>query len=241
MLTFLTVYEHNIHTQHKIIVNYDYIPYLNKGGVLMDTNNIEIHGITPQSEFPNYPQHYPSTQICQIDKLFLACQHDIQRILKIIVTVTISSFKVINTPIGKKVVVQGIKHIKVISSVEKQCHCTHSACFDIPFCLFIRLKDFNTAIEKIGIVVEDISVECLENQFLLVSIIIFAYPIFKCESKPNPHGSCNTCKQLYNYNEVDSATQKEHHHGNQSNHSLCPVCHQKLIGPHTYQSYSDDQ
>lgn len=74
----------------------------------MNTNNIEILGITPQSEFPNFPPHYPSSQICQIDKLFLACQHDIQKILKVIVSVTICSFKIIDTPIGKKVVVQGI-------------------------------------------------------------------------------------------------------------------------------------
>lgn len=229
----------------------------------MITNNIEIIGITPQSEFPHCPPHYPCSQICQIDKLFLACQHDIQKILKVIVSVTICSFKVINTPIGKKVVIHGTKHIKVISSIDKQCHCTHSACFDIPFCLFIRLKDFETEIAKIGTIIEDISVESLKNQFLLVSIVIFAYPVFKHATKqdlpdglisPNPSDkiicSCGkiphcppinySCNMPCNYYETAPAEHKQCHHDSPSYPSICPVCHQSIIGSHTYQGYTDD-
>ncbi|MBP2629121.1 MAG: hypothetical protein H6Q68_3832 [Firmicutes bacterium] len=235
----------------------------------MDTNNIEILGITPQTEFPNFSPHYPCSQICQIDKLFLACQHDIQKILKVIVSVTICSFKIINTPISKKVIVQGLKHIKVISSIDKQSHYTHSACFDIPFCLYINLKASNSTITKIGTIIEDISLQCLKNQFLLVSIIIFAYPVFKhehmqdspdyhniyhnqydkvtCNCNKIPHDSypCppvnyNACNTPCSYNEADPTNQKHCYHDNQNYHSICPVCQQPIIGYHTYQSYSDD-
>jgi len=216
----------------------------------MNTSNIEILGITPQSEFPICPQHYPCAQICQIDKLFLACQHDIQKILKVIVTITISSFKIINTPIGKKVVVHGFKHIKVISVIDK--HCTHSACFDIPFCLFIKLKEFDAVITKICTIVEDVSVQCLKNQFLLVSSVIFACPVFKpnipiCHHENNKPCNCNKpsqdCSNIPIYpkqcgcNQIDKPNLFE----KQNHHPSCPLC-QNIPSEayHTYQSYHDD-
>lgn len=221
----------------------------------MNTNNIEIQGIAPQSEFPVCPPNYPCSQICQIDKLFLSCQHEIQKILKVIVNVTISSFKVINTPIGKKVIVHGFKHIKVISVVDGHCHCTHSACFDIPFCLFIKLKDFGTAITKICAIVEDISVQCLKKQFLLVSTVIFVCPIFRKDPKPpdcqeiityncNQGGSqsdcsancsCNCCESTCS-NSKSSSPEFYNHYPN------CPLCnHPSIPDHHTYQSYCDDR
>lgn len=232
----------------------------------MNNNSIEIFGITPQSEFPTCHPHHPCTQICQTDKLFLSCEHDIQRILKVIVTVSICSFKIINTPLGKKVVVQGIKHIKVISAIEKECKYTHSACFDIPFCLFIMLKDLNTEITKICAIVEDISVQCLKHQFLLVSIIIFACPIFKHENKCEKfeckkscncseknhdhctHDNYNTCQNQHecnttcNCNEMDHnlSNQKHYQHDNQQHHSSCPICqNNSTAGRHTTSYHCD--
>lgn len=219
----------------------------------MNNNSIEILGITPPSDFPICHPHHPCTQICQTDKLFLSCEQDIKKILKLIVTVSICSFKIINTPIGKKVVVHGIKHIKVISAIEKECKCTHSACFDIPFCLFIMLKDFNAEIMKICAVVEDISVQCLKHQFLLVSIIIFACPIFKhekkcdhpeciktCNCNEKDHDSCshkhcthddyNNCQNQHECNTTCNCNEMDHNFSNQkyyhhdSQHH-CPMCH----------------
>ena len=227
----------------------------------MNTNNIEIQGITPQSEFPVCPPHHPCSQICQIDKLFLACQHDIQRILKVIVTISICSFKIINTPIGKKVVVHGLKHIRVISSIDKHCNCTHTACFDIPFCLFIKLKDFDTAIVKICAIVEDVSVQCLKNQFLLVSSVIFACPIFKHDIKPpNCHPkkdiTCNCNKPSHDcsnhnhgspgdqpyHNEVSTYLNQNHNfYDKQNHHPTCPLCqNHPTEAYHTYQGYHGD-
>ncbi|MCC5464773.1 DUF3794 domain-containing protein [Pelosinus baikalensis] len=225
----------------------------------MNTSNIEILGITSQSEFPICPPHYPCSQICQIDKLFLACQHDIQKILKVIVTITISSFKIINTPIGKKVVVHGFKHIKVISAIDNHCYCTHSACFDIPFCLFIKLKEFDAAITKICTIVEDVSVQCLKNQFLLVSSVIFACPVFK-PSIPNYHHendkncNCNKpshdCSDIPIYskqcgcNEIDPlySNQKSNLYEKQNHHPSCPLCqNHPTEAYHTYQNFHDDR
>lgn len=234
----------------------------------MSTNNIEIQGITPQSEFPVCPPHHPCSQICQIDKLFLACQQDIQRILKVFVQVSICSFKIINTPIGKKVVVHGFKHIKVISSIDKHCHCTHSACFNIPFCLFIKLKDFDTAIVKICAIVEDVSVQCLKGQFLLVSSVIFACPVFRNDMKPHPPNchhekdiTCNCNKPSHdcsNQCQCSSGIQPIYHkqcecnqdtiYSNQSfhekynHHPTCPLCqHHSPEAYHTYEGYHDDR
>ncbi|SFM31445.1 DUF3794 domain-containing protein [Pelosinus propionicus] len=222
----------------------------------MNPGNIEILGITPQSEFPICPPHYPCSQICQIDKLFLACQHDIQKILKVIVTVTISSFKIINTPIGKKVIVHGFKHIKVISVVDK--FCTHSACFDIPFCLFIKLKDFDATITRICTIVEDVSVQCLKNQFLLVSSVIFACPVFKSDisncqheyNKPcNCHKPSQDCSNIPIYskqcgcNQIDAnyANQKPTLYEKQNHHPSCPLSqNHPTEAYHTYQNYHDD-
>ncbi len=226
----------------------------------MNTSNIEVLGITPQSDFPICPPHYPCSQICQIDKLFLACQHDIHKILKVIVTISICSFKIINTPIGKKVVVHGLKHIKVISSIDKQCHCTHSACFDIPF---IKLKDFDATITKICTIVEDISVQCLKNQFLLVTSVIFTCPVFSTDMKPDPFNchhehkiTCNCNKPSHDYSnqyysspgippvyhkececkEVDTIYSKQNHH------PTCPLYqHPANSAYHTYEGYYDDR
>lgn len=215
--------------------------------------SIEILGITPQSEFPACPPHHPCTQICQTDKLFLSCEHEIKKILKVIVTVDICSFKIIHTPLGKKAVVQGIKHIKVISSIEKECNCIQTACFDIPFCLFIMLKDFDGEITKICTIVEDVSVQCLKHQFLIVSIIIFACPIFKNENKHCPHNNHNIhhhqpeCKKVCNCNEIshDFCNHKQHrtndYNNCQNQHECNETCSCNEMERNSYdQKHSQD-
>lgn len=146
----------------------------------MDNQCIEILGVTPMSHFPKCPPHHPCTEFCEIDKLCIPCNKIvIEKILQVRLQVCISSSKIICTPAGKKLVIDGKKQIKILF-VSDDCHQSiHSADFEIPFCTFVLLKDIQEEVIHICTVVEDISVKCLDCKCLAVTSIIFVCPVFK--------------------------------------------------------------
>jgi|GEM_PF-1300101 len=155
-------------------------------------HSIEILGVTPISHFPKCPPHHPCTEFCEIDKLCIPC-HKItsESIKQICFKICINSFKIICTPAGKKLVIDGKKQIKIIFVSDDLHQSIHSADFEIPFCTFVLLKDIQDEVIKVCNVVEDISVKCLDCRCLAVTSIIFICPVFKKDHQLFPDHTTN--------------------------------------------------
>lgn len=155
----------------------------------MQKDCIEISGITPHDHFPKCPRNHPCGQICETDQLCVPKQKpNIKCILQVLANISISSFKTICTPLGKKLVIDGVKHIKILYVADEPCQNVHSAHFDVPFCMFILLNDKNYEIVDVFTGIEYISIHQLSHRCFSISIIIFACPIFKKKDDPcHPH------------------------------------------------------
>lgn len=145
----------------------------------MDKEYIELIGIAKPSQFPECHPHHPATQICQADKLVIGNTKCIKKILQVCVGIHITESRIICTPLGKKLVVEGIKQIKIVYISEDPCSVTKTACFYVPFALFILLKDIKEKVIKVCAAIEDISAKRLDGKSVLVTTIIFACPIFE--------------------------------------------------------------
>lgn len=146
----------------------------------MGNQSIEISGITPVSHFPKCPPHHPCTEFCESDKLCVPYQKiTMENLQEICLKVCINSFKTICTPAGKKLVIDGTKHIKIFFVPDDHCQAIHSADFEIPFCTFVLLKDIQDEVVDICSVVEDVTVKFHDCKFFTIISIIFVCPIFK--------------------------------------------------------------
>lgn len=174
----------------------------------------EVSGITPSAHFPKCPHGHPFTQLCEIDKLCIPCPNpSIRDVLEVCVEVVICSTKEIGTPVGRKLVIEGRKQIKINFSTEDKCHSVHIAHFEIPFCAFILLGDSKREIKKVCTAVEHVSVQCLDSRCLTVTSIIFICPEFKkqhddCPCPPDDHD--DNCHCACN----DPCSSSKHHNSN---------------------------
>jgi hypothetical protein len=145
-------------------------------------NDIEITGITPITSFPKCPPYFPSNQICETDILCVPLQKPkMESILQVKVNISVCSHKVICTPVGKKLVIDGIKHITIIYVADVPCQSVHSAHFNIPFCMFVLLNELDCKVVDVSTVIEDIKINQLDCRCFSLSVIIFACPKLKNE------------------------------------------------------------
>ncbi|MDU2064476.1 MAG: DUF3794 domain-containing protein [Sporomusaceae bacterium] len=160
----------------------------------MSSKLIDVLGITPVSQFPNCPPSHPFTEFCETDRLCIPDPNpNIREVLEVCVSVIICSSKVICTPVGRKIVVEGKKQIKVTFVADDPCQSVHCAHFEIPFCSLILLGFSKDEVIQVCSAIEDISVQCLDCRWLTVTTIIFICPILK--QAPNycssPHDDSN--------------------------------------------------
>lgn len=158
----------------------------------MGTQPMEISGITPVSHFPKCPPHHPCTQFCESDKLCIPYQKITKDNLReVCFRVCVNSFKIICTPAGKKLVVDGTKQIKIFFVPDGSHQTVHSADFEIPFCAFVLLKDLCDEVVDICSVVEDVTIKFQHCNFFTITSIIFICPVFRkgnqlCPPSPKP-------------------------------------------------------
>lgn len=168
----------------------------------MKNEFIEICGVTPSCDFPQCEPDYPCTEICETDKLCIPCKKpDIKEILQVWVSISVCSTKTICTPVGKKLVINGIKHVKIMYTANRPCQNVHCAHFEVPFCSFILLKHWCYKIIDICTAIEHVCVHQLNSRCFSLSTIIFICPIFK-----KKYSYSNHCEKKHHCCEDDIFT-----------------------------------
>lgn len=148
----------------------------------MKDSHINICGITPQCKLPKIPYNYPYTEICETHILSIPnCKPIIKNILQIFIDSSIKTFKVINTPVGNKLLVNGFLHIRIIynSDIDGENIC--QANFDIPLYAFIKLANMCKKVERIYVLIQDVLVNKIDSKKFSISCLLFIYPIFETE------------------------------------------------------------
>ncbi len=178
--------------------------------IILFSNEVEIIGITPPSLFPPNPPLEFCIETCKTDRLFIPNKKpDILYVLSVSVTISLSNFKIIPTPVGKKLIIEAVKNIKVMYTAAEHCQSVHTAHFKIPFCMFVLFEKAHHEVTDICIAVEYISINKLDCRCLLISTLIFACPILKschncqCESSCDQPVDC-CCQELLDPCETSS-------------------------------------
>ncbi|MEN6411791.1 MAG: DUF3794 domain-containing protein [Veillonellales bacterium] len=131
--------------------------------------------------------------------LTLPCQKpDIESIDKVYIQVRIISQRIIETPegtknqegttlTGKKLIVEGILHQKIVYTAAVRQQSVHAAHFDIPFSTFIVLKSTIAVTDLLCIdsCVEDVFVQAVNSRQIFKNVTLFL------RAKPAPASPCH--------------------------------------------------
>jgi hypothetical protein len=148
----------------------------------MKNNHIDICGITPQCELPQITDDYPFSEICETNKLHISkCNPNIETIVQLSVETSIKKRKVLDTHMGKRLIVYGVLHIKIFYVADKTCQNVYYAYYEVPFYTFVKLGKTCKNIADVRIYIEDTIIDKIDPKTFLVSCLIFVCPIFKKE------------------------------------------------------------
>lgn len=162
----------------------------------MRNDMIQICGLTDLKDYPHCPPKHPCKEVSYTDTLCIPClKPDIKGINEVFVNISITSFKIICTAQGSKLIMDGLKHIKILYTAENSCESVHSAHFDVPFCEFILLEEAYSKIFFIETAIEHIAAYQICSREFAVSTVILLCPVFKtCHPCPQAHKYCCHCR-----------------------------------------------
>lgn len=146
----------------------------------MTTNHIDICGITPRCNLPKCSCKYPCKELCETHKFCIPiCKPDIENILQLFIDTSIKKSNILDTPMGKKFVIYGNIHTKILYVANTSCQSVHSAHFDIPFCTFIMIGNITREITDVCLFIEDAFITQLDSENFSVSMLVLVYPLLK--------------------------------------------------------------
>jgi len=130
-------------------------------------NFIEIIGATDPSEFPVITCVNPNTQYIVEEKLIIPeVKPDVEQINSVMIEAKITDFRAIVTPVGLKVIINGIVKQKIIYTAANPVQSVHSAHYQKSFCTFIEIPltlpckmSVTKYLQKLGILLDDV-IQC---------------------------------------------------------------------------------
>lgn len=170
--------------------------------------NIIITGITDLDCYPS----------CRYKKYWKQCMNsellcipnpkpDIESINEVKITICINGHELIETVLGKKIILHGEKHVKVLYTANNCQQSLHSAHWSIPFCEFILLEDLycekeSIYIEDIFVGIESVCVKYFDDRVIDLSILFILCPEIDtkhyCQSSKNNPDACKTQYKICN-------------------------------------------
>lgn len=143
---------------------------------------MSITGITPASSYPKGIYINYNKQCLSTDTVSMPIEkHGIEEIEEIKATIYVERYKVINTILGPKIILNGIKKIRIIYTANNNEKSIHSASWNINFSEFILLNGLQydeciSNIEYIFVGLEDISVGYCDERNLDIILSFIIYP-----------------------------------------------------------------
>lgn len=127
-------------------------------------NFVEIIGIADPSSFPVITAANPNTQFVVEERLVIPdAKPDVEQINSVMIEAQITDFRTITTPVGLKVIIDGLLNQKLIYTAADVVQSVHSAHFQEPFCTFIEIPltlpagvNVTQFLQTLGITLDDV-------------------------------------------------------------------------------------
>lgn len=156
-----------------VVIRYNYGKRIGLESFDMNERDYDVTGIMPLSSYPEWCHQNVSNEFCETDTLCLPCnQFPVESLVSIHVSISICSFDTISTFHGKKVFIEGIKHIKILYVAEEECQSVHSVNFDVPFCFYIVVGCICCEITDVFAAVEDVRASIVDCKCISVSVLV---------------------------------------------------------------------
>lgn len=157
--------------------------------------NIYITGITPLEYYPCSKNIIETKQNMQNIDICIPCQKpDIESIEELKVSVCTEKYKVIDTMLGSKLILNGVVKIKIIYTANNCEQSLHSAHWDIPFCDFVLLENMCTCDNQdeldLFVGLEDVCVNYNNSRDISLSVLYIVCVLFH-----KIQNNCNDKKQ----------------------------------------------
>ena len=156
---------------------------------------VDIIGIAEPSQFPVITPANPHTQyVAQETAIIPAAKPEAEQINTVLVEATVTSARVIITPVGLKVVIDGVINQKIIYTANVPDQAVHSAHFVFPFCTFIEMPlvippggSVQTVLQTAGltldnilvgpakVLIEDVTVQLLDPRTIDKCTVLFLW------------------------------------------------------------------
>lgn len=130
----------------------------------MIRNFINVTGITPEEELPNKITEQ-MIQYAEVETLFIPKNSpEIKSIYEIILEVDILSHRIIHSPLGTTMVLDGVKKHKIIYTEKDESEKASILNVNIPFNTFIELPNYNGFIPIVNIYILDAYFDILSER-----------------------------------------------------------------------------
>lgn len=176
-------------------------------------NFIDITGITPEEELPK-KVNGQIVQYSEIDYIFVPDDRQgISSIFQIFIDVEIKSRRTINAPLGKIVVLDGVKKIKLIYTQKYNEGKVGILALELPYNTFIELPKDAGEIKNISVNIVDAYFSLIEskkvysNILYMISVNYDKESINEINNDTHSEIKCETCEEVPN--ETKNETKKE--------------------------------
>lgn len=151
----------------------------------MTNDFLNIYGVTEEQMYPpNICECLPNI-ICDTDQFILPCSNpDIKEITDVFVSLYLTNLKPLHTPLGKKMIVYGTKHVKIIYDSATPEESIHAAHFHIPLAICINgVSNLN----EVFVAVEDIQLFFNDCRSFSIITVVGCIPLLSCAPAHNCH------------------------------------------------------
>lgn len=145
-------------------------------------NHIDIVGITPEEQLPDKIQNSQVVEYSEAENIFIPKYNpNIKNIYQIVLDVNLISKREVNIPIGRVVILDGVKKIKIIYAEKGHSQKANIVNLELPYNTFIELPD-GKEIGSANVQIVDAYFELIDNRKIYSHIVYLVNVHYKEES-----------------------------------------------------------
>ncbi|MCY6369531.1 hypothetical protein [Clostridium ganghwense] len=167
-------------------------------------NHIDIVGITPEEQLPHKIQNSQVVEYSEVENIFIPKHNpNIKNIYQIVLDVNLISKREVNIPVGRVVVLDGVKKIKINYAEKGHSQKVNIVNLELPYNTFVELPD-KKEIGNVNVQIVDAYFELIDNRKIYSHIVYLVNVHYKEES---------TCKDkiesVNNYEKIQENFEEE--------------------------------
>lgn len=145
-------------------------------------NHIDIVGITPEEQLPGKIQNSQVVEYSEVENIFIPKNNpNIKNIYQIVLDVNLISKREVDIPIGKVVIIDGVKKIKIIYAEKGHSQKANIVNLELPYNTFIEIED-GKEIGSASVQIVDAYFQLIDNRKIYSHIVYLVNVRYKEES-----------------------------------------------------------